>query len=307
MQLYAIGLELTILMAFWLCLGVWQKDSSSQGGTTFAGLCLAAILWCTGEIVYQRGIVDELIADRIRYAGILCLPPLWVGLAAHATQLELARRVPWFPLILLAPGACLYALMFDDTWSGLFVLTVPGGIDHYGPLWWAAAAYGYTLVLTGAAFFVASALRKNAPDHRVRRFAVGAAALVPLIGNALYIQGGLSWSVDPTPLLFGVALAALRSAVFTGGLLQVLPISQHDLIEQFPIGVILTNRRGVVIDVNPAAERRLGISEATAVGRTLDAIFSEAADDVQAEIAPLRFQERETGQLVLIEPRAKDR
>ena len=135
---------------------------------------------------------------------------------------------------------------------------------------------------------------------------MGIAPLVPLAGNAAYVAHGMSWTVDPTPLLFIVSLLALRSAIFTGGLFQALPVSQHDLIEQLPLGVVLTDLAGVVVDVNPAAERRLGLSEASAVGRALDAILSEAPHDVNAEISPIFSNEREAGQLVLIDPPGKD-
>jgi PAS domain-containing protein len=305
MLLYSIGLELTILLAFWLCLGVWQKDRSTTGRTTFVALGVSAILWCSGELLALREVLDEAVADRVKYLGILSLPPLWLGLAGHATRLELARRVPWFPAVLLAPMACLYALMFSSPWTGLFVTTVPNAVDQFGPLWWVATAYGYLLVVMGSALLIASAFRRRRGDAWLRRLAVGVAALVPLTGNAVHIASGMSWPADPTPLLFGAALLALRSAIFTGGLLQALPVSQHDLIQQLPLGVILTDRRGVVIDVNPAAERRLCVSQARAAGRTLDAILSEAGSHVSADVVPIFSREREAGQLVLIDPPGK--
>jgi PAS domain-containing protein len=305
MILYAIGLELTIVMAFWLCLGVWQKGASATGRRTFVGLCWAGIFWCAGELVAVRGILDEAVADRIRYLGILTLAPLWAGLAGHATRLELARRVPWFPLALMAPLAGPYLLMFSERWSGLFMGTVPGRADVYGPLWWVTASYAYLLVVAGSARFIYCALRARVPGRWTRRLAVGLAALVPLAGNATYLAHDLSWPADPTPVLFGVALIALHGAIFTGGLLQALPVSQHELIRQLPLGVILTDRPGVVIDVNPAAERRLAVTEATAIGRTLDAILTEAESDVRADVSPILSQEREAGQLVLIDPPGK--
>jgi PAS domain-containing protein len=305
MLLYAIALELTILLTFWLCLSVWQRDRSTPGRSTFALLALSAVVWCIGELVYARDAMPEAIADRIRYAGILSLPPLWLGLAGHATRIELARRVPWFPVALLAPMAVPYALLFSERWSGLFMTTVPGQQDIFGPLWWVAAGYAYVLVLGGSSLFLVSALRWNVSGQWARRLAVGVAPLVPLAGNAALIAGGLEWRYDPTPLLFGVALLALRSSIYTGGLLQALPISQHDLVEQLPLGLILTDRRGVVIDVNPAAERRLGITEARAVGRNLDAILADALEDVRADVSPVFSNEREAGQLVLIDPPGK--
>ena len=283
---------------------MWQRDGSTPGRTTFGALCLAGILWCAGELALLRGLTDELVSDRIRYAGILSLPPLWVGVAGHATRLLLARRVPWFPVPLLAPNLCLFALLFAGPWSGLF-MTTRGGLDEYGPLWWVCLVYNYALIILGCGLFLYSAARWKLPGRWTRRLAVGLAPLVPLAGNAAYVAGGMTWPMDPTPLLFSVALLALRTAIFTGGLLQALPISQHDLIEQLPLGVVLTDRAGVVLDVNPAAERRLGISEATALGRALDAILSEAREDVNADVSPIFSNERVAGQLVLIDPPGK--
>ena len=307
MLLYSIGLELTILLAFWLCLGVWQKDRSTTGRITFVALAFSAVLWCGGELLTLREVFDEVVVDRIKYLGILSLPPLWLGLAGHATRLDLARRVPWFPAVLLAPMACLYALMFSSRWSGLFLTTVPSALDQYGPLWWVAGAYGYLLIATGSALLIASAFRRRRWGAWLRSLVVGVVALIPLAGNAVYVASGMPWMVDPTPLLLGAALLALRSAIFSGGLLEVLPVSQHDLIRQLPLGVILTDRRGVVIDLNPAAERRLCVSQAHAVGRTLDAILSEAESHVRADIVPIFSQNREAGQLVLIDPPGKRR
>lgn len=302
MLLYSIGLEITMLLTFWVCLAVWQRDRATPGRSTFACLCLSSTLWCAGELASARGFVDEFTSDRILYAGVLSLAPFWVGVAGYATRLPLARRVPWFSLVLLAPNLVLYALLFAGPWSGLLLTTRAGEIDLYGPLWWVCLGYNYTLVLAGSALFVVSAARWKLPGRVAKRLTVGIAPLVPLAGNTAYVLSGMTWGIDPTPLLFSVALLALGNAIFTGGLFQILPISQHDLLEQLPIGVVLTDRAGVVVDVNPAAERHLGLSEASAVGRALDAILSEATADVNAEISTIFSNDREAGQLVLIDP-----
>jgi PAS domain-containing protein len=306
MLLYSIGLELTILLAFWLCLGVWQKDRSTTGRVTFVALGFSAVLWCGGELLALREVFDESVADRTKYLGILLLPSLWLGLAGHATRLELARRVPWFPAVLLVPMACLYALLFSSRWSGLFVTTIPNALDHHGPLWWLSMIYSYLLIVAGSAVLIASALRQRAWGTWLQSLSVGVAALVPLAANTVYVASGMPWPMNPTPLLLGAALLALRGAIFSGGLLQALPISQHELIQQLPLGAILADQRGVVIDVNPAAERRLCVPKACAVGRTLDAILSEAESHVRADIVPIFSRNREAGQLVLIDPPGKE-
>ena len=126
-----------------------------------------------------------------------------------------------------------------------------------------------------------------------------------VVGNAGWIAAGRSWPIDPSPLLLAVALLGLRSAVFSGGILQALPVSQHDLIEHLPCAVLLTDRRGTVIDVNPAAERRLGITEAHALGRNLESVMASADAALQIESVPVRAAGREAGHLVLLDPPRK--
>jgi len=306
MPLYTIALELTILLAFWVWLGVWQRERATPGHTTFTALTASAIIWCLGAILQHHAPMPEIVADRVRYLGILALPPLWLGFAAHATRLDLARRVPWFPLVLLAPLSVPYALLYSDSWSSLFMLTVEGETDQYGPLWWLTGSYGYALVTAGCALFAIEAWRWRRPGQWVRRLCVGVSPLIPLAGNAAYIARGLFDPYDPTPLLFGVTLVALRGALDRGPLLQALPASQHDLIEQLPIGVILADRKGVVVDMNPAAENCVAVTKSSAIGRNCDAVLSEAGQDLRCDVTPIFSNGREAGQLLLIYPPDKD-
>jgi PAS domain-containing protein len=60
-----------------------------------------------------------------------------------------------------------------------------------------------------------------------------------------------------------------------------------------------------VIDVNPAAQRRLGISEKQALGRNLESVLAQADAALRFESAPVRSAGREAGQLVLLDPPRK--
>jgi PAS domain-containing protein len=306
MSLFEIALELNIALALWLCLGVSQADRSTPGRATFGALCLAAMVWCTGELVCQRHLADEWLGDRIKYLGVLALPPLWAGFAAHAARLEMARRAPWFPIGLLLPHAMLFGVLFAGGWSSLYTTTIEGAADLHGPLWWVSMVYSYLLVAAGSGALIASALREH-PLERRRQLAVGFAALVPLVGNVLYAQTGLELPFPPTPVLFCVSLLALRQTLFSGGLLQTLPVSHAELVMQIPVPLLLTDRRGTVVQLNPAAERRLGIVEEQALNRSLDAVLTEAADPVEWEITPVRCRSREVGQIVLLDAGAKRR
>lgn len=306
MAVYHLALEMTILLAFWLCLGVLQRAPGTPGRRTFAALTGSVMLCCLGELVIGGETLPAGWGDRIRLAGMLTLPALTLGLAAHATRLELARRVPWFPLILLAPLSVPFAMTFSETWSPVVMPVIGGSVLESGPLLWSVLPYAYVLTLLAAGLFVRGAWLARGTTHWRRDALLALAALLPLAGNAFFVARGAAYPVDPTPVLFGISLIALHSALFSGSLLQALPISQHDLIQQLPLGVILTDTTGAVIDLNPAAQLRLGIDEAAAVGRNLDAVLADTDDDFQADVAPISARGREVGQLVLIDPVGKD-
>ena len=306
MLLYSIALELTMLFIFWLALAVWQRDRSSPGRLTFIALCVSAICWCIGNILQAYGFESEWVTDRIRLLGILACGPLWLGVAGHAARSELARRVPWFPLILLVPCAGLYGLLYSDRWSGLFITTVAGGANQHGPLFWVFNVYVYAIVAIGSWLLIHSALRNRSHGPWIRRLLVGCAPLAPLIGNVFFLMGDRIENLELTPILLVIMMIAIRGELISGTFFQVLPVSQHDLMQQLPIGVMLTDRTGVVIGVNPAAERRIGVIEAHAIGRNLEAVVADSGPEVRLEISPILSGGREAGQLVLIDPPSKD-
>lgn len=300
MILDALLLELIALLAGSLGLSAWQRDPSTTGRLSFCALCLGVAATALGEMLDLRSLTAETIADRVKYAGLLALPPLWVGFATHVAGFDLARRLPWFPALLLLPGLFLLGLMFDPRYGVLFVTTVEDGPDVYGPLWLASMFYGQTLAVTGTAVLSTAALRARQPAHVARRLALVAASLLPVVGNALYLGSYLEWPYDPTPLFLGVALLAMRSAAFEGGLVEPMPVTQRELIHQLPLGVILTDRHGHIVEMSDVAGNRLGVFEEFALGRRLDDVLA------WCEPTPLRTQDlvhrrRTAGRLVLLD------
>ncbi|HTF35468.1 MAG TPA: histidine kinase N-terminal 7TM domain-containing protein [Myxococcota bacterium] len=286
MTLYALALELTAVLALWLTLGAWQQDRDQPGRLCFSVMCFAVLVWCSGELLLARGAIDLGTSERVKYLGIVTLPALWLGVAAHLAQLRVAQRLPWFPAALLAPELLIYSTLYMGPWSSLFLSPEN---DRLGPLWWVHCAYAYALVFAGITICLLTALRPGWP-WRKRRLAIGIASLVPLAGNFAYIVSDLRFEHDPTPALLGASLLLLRQALFPGGLLDVLPIAQRDLIDHLPFGMILSDQSGVVIDLNGAARRGLAISRLEALGRTLDAVLGHAPSSTRIEISPIELR-----------------
>jgi hypothetical protein len=253
-----------------------------------------------GELLALREITSEVVADRVKYAGALALPPLWLGFAAHVARLEPARRIPWFPALLLVPGLLFFTIMLSGRFGSLFITTIEAGDDRYGPLWWVSVFYGQTLALTGSLILVSASLRSRRTPYQTRRLLLATVSLLPILGNALYIGALLSWPYDPTPLMLGVVLVVMRGAVFEGGLLEPLPISQRELIHQLPLGVILTDSHGHVVEISDTASNCLGVFEAFALGRSLDEVLAWS-EPTEIHRLDLTRRGSPAGQLVLLD------
>jgi PAS domain-containing protein len=306
MDLYSVLLEMMVLLGVWLGLAVWHEDRNTPGRRTFILATLAWGLWCFGELARIRGMLPQPAAILVSHTGSLMLAPLWLGVAAQTARLEIVRRVSWLPVPLLAPAFCVIALLFSDRWRGLYLSTGEHGAGVHGPLWPIMLVYGFGLALAGCAILMMASIRWRQAGEAGRRFAIGVAPLITVSGSALYFGGVWAAPVDPTPLLLGVTLLVLHRGIFAGGLLRPLAISRHALVQQLPLGIVLTDRGGVVVDVNRVAERRLGMSASAAIGRNLDAVIDAADADLRFEITPAIAAGAEAGQIVLLDPPRKE-
>jgi PAS domain-containing protein len=277
--LYGLAVEMVAVMSLWLGLSVWQRDRCTAGSLLFTGLIGSVMVWCLGLALAEHGVVDTAVRGRIIWAGVLTLPPLWLGVAAHASGLPLARRIPWFPAALMLPSVLLYGLLFAGPWEHLF-LVHDGSVGEEGPLFPLWIAWSYALTLAGAALFVRAAFRWPREGLRRRAIALAVAVLIPLVGNFLYVFADTGLAEDPTPVLVGLAILPLRAAIFHGGLFDVLPVDQRDLLLRLPVGIVLSERERGVIEINRRAGEILGVSRAQAMGRGVEALLSDAPDDV---------------------------
>jgi PAS domain-containing protein len=300
---YTLALEFTLILAVWLAIGAWQREHDIPGRLTYAVTALAVAIWVGGELLEFRA-ETYLLARRVRILGSLAVGPLWFGVAAHAVKLPLIRRTPWIPLVLMVPLVPLYALMFAGPWSVLFIPASEAQHVEVGPLMWWSLGYGWLLVLSGVFVLLRGAAQAEDAELRADRFKMALSVLVPLVGNAL-----AAWDVartgrtgfDPTPLLVVVTLIAFRRSILSGGVLDVLPVAQRDIIQHLPFGVVLADDRGAVIDMNPAAEELLDVPRMEALGRALEAVISRAPLEVRIEVSNVRGRSGESARFVLLE------
>ena len=189
-----------------------------------------------------------------------CFALEYSGLGGWVTRRNLA--------FLLAPSvASLPVMLFDDSrllWTRYWL---QGSIHRtLAPMGVALNLYAVVLLFLATAL-IASLLVRS-PLHRTPAALImlgnlGIVAVLPL--EALNIIGGAPFDVSVLGTDFTFAMYAI--ALFRFRILDVVPVARETILERMVDGMLVLDARGRLVDLNPAAQRLLGIPRAKALGR----------------------------------------
>src|SRR6187397_1508404 len=110
--------------------------------------------------------------------------------------------------------------------------------------------------------------------------------MVPWIGNLLYLSRALPVTgLDLTPIAFTVSGACFTFGIYRYRLFGLVPVAREMVVDSMEDGVIVLDAQRRLVDLNAAAERYTGCTNAS-LGRPIDQVvawWNEAA----AEDSPL--------------------
>jgi len=250
------------------CMAVYVGSRRDKGELHWLLLVLLASLmvWTGGSVL--RFTATDLPslerALRVVFFGIFFTPPLWLLLAARYSQSPAfqGRRELWLELVL--PSLVAYAAFLTNDQHHLvlketsFEALGSGGMAWAGPVFWVWIAWAYACVFGGVLLYLKTAKNLVRGNDRNRGIILGCASFLPVLTSAAYMIGIVPFGFDLTPSALTVTVSLLCVAVFRYQLLESLPLARRDVIEQLQDGVLMASRSGLVLDMNPAAERILG-------------------------------------------------
>lgn len=98
------------------------------------------------------------------------------------------------------------------------------------------------------------------------------AAIFPWAGNAVYLGGFLGY-FDPTPLAFTLSGLLMMWNVLRNEFLSVVPEARGTIIERMTDGIVVLDRTGRIVDINPIAQLIASSSLKMALGSSIEKVF----------------------------------
>jgi len=280
----AFFLRLSYFVAAAMILGLailtWPKRRV-RGGWYLFGLSLAGAYWSVFEGLIQLGFSapTRMILTQGQYLGIQAAAPLTLlfvltlfGPQAWVTP---ARSLLLFIIPVLTVGLAWTNDFHHLIWTRHYMietryLTTMG--LEYGLMFWLMVGYFY-LMFAAITFVLVRQLITSAGLHRAQAGSVLLAMIVVWLANGVYVSGHSPVpGMDPTPLGFSLVAGVTACGFFRYGLLDILPVARTQVYTSLEDGILVVDALGRVIDLNPAAERIVGLSRSAAIGKEIEDI-----------------------------------
>ncbi|MCX6020921.1 MAG: EAL domain-containing protein, partial [Chloroflexi bacterium] len=290
---YILTLFLGAAVAPGLALFAWRRRPAA--GMTPLTLWMVGVgIWCLCYLMYllSSDPSARLFWFHAKHLGSTVMAP--TGLVFALQFSGQGRRVT--PVLL-----ALLALEVVATWSMVatnhlhhlywsVLETGPDGafpvlITELGP--WARGRLLYSNVMqAGAMVVIMWWLPRSSPLYRHQAVLLLAATAFPWTASLLTNTGMNPFGrLDLTPGGFAVTALLWAWAIVRHGVLDIVPVARYAAIEGMRDAVFTINTAGQVVDINPAAQRLLGIETPPLLGLPVEDVF-EAWPGLLARLAP---------------------
>ncbi|HYB96859.1 MAG TPA: histidine kinase N-terminal 7TM domain-containing protein [Vicinamibacterales bacterium] len=262
-------------LSIWAAL-ITRTRRGVPGGEAFGWLMVATALWSFTSALHT--LVDDysarLIITKIQYLGVAPIGVLWLLFTTEYSRVAWPGGAILRVAVWIVPVTTLLLALTNEAhhvyWTSIEeITTVAGPRLRYrgGPWYWVHASYSYLLILIGTAI-LAQGLRRFPPLYRRQTALIIAGALVPWLGNFLYLSGIVA-GLDLTPVAFTVSGACLTWGIYRHRLFGLLPVARDMVIDSMDDGVLVLDAQRRIVDMNAAAQRYTGCTTAF-LGRPID-------------------------------------
>jgi signal transduction histidine kinase len=237
-----------------------------QAARYFMALLIAQWLWEWGYLLETIATTIETarLWDNVQFLPYLLVSPAWLYLSRSLANMPLFRGVG-HPLFTFAfPLAFMIALGFDQQLEWIRIqssLSFENNqlLYEFGPLMYLSVLWMYGLVFVSLNILISSA-RNTHKTYRLQILAIIFGVFLPLLLSVPTLLGYTIFGLnDISPFSFAVGNLAIVYGLFRLHAFEYQLVTQLPVISQLPIGIIVLDHRGRIIEWNPLALKMLGI------------------------------------------------
>ncbi|MCY0092700.1 diguanylate cyclase [Hoeflea ulvae] len=264
---YSTPTLLVIALLAILVVGRIIRSPVAPGRIAFALAAVASVWWIAMVVLRLNSaeLSDKILFNRLAWFGIIATPLFWsAGFLDHAGFSRVTRPLP-IALMLVLSALAGFAALTDGYhhWIYTGIINTERPSFAYGWLFYALLG-GMYLCMLMACLLSISQLKRASRLHRRQMIALLVATCVPWACNAAFVLFEFRlFNDDPTPFAFSATVMAVLFAHHRGKLFIAPPIARDIIFQILPDPIVVLEPSGLVLEVNPAAEKLTGFSAET--------------------------------------------
>jgi PAS domain S-box-containing protein len=279
-SLHAAALFASTGLSIWAAV-IARSKRGVPGSAAFGWMMLAVGVWSLTSAMHT--LVDDtavrIIIAKLQYFGIAPIGVLWLLFTSQyaRAQWPADRVLRW--AVWIIPVSTLILAATNERhgiyWAAITETQTRFGprlIYTGGPWYWVHAGYSYFLIAIGTLTLVRG-LRRFPPPYRRQTVLIIVGAIVPWVGNVLYLSRVMPTGLDVTPIAFTVSGACFTWGLYRYRLFGLVPVARDMVVDSMEDGVLVLDAQRRIVDLNAAAERYTGCTHSS-LGRPVEEVVS---------------------------------
>jgi len=264
---YQASMIVSLVVSLCVVVLMWRRHRS-PGAASMIALGAATFVWTLGYLLATNGntLEQHQFFTNVGYLGSMSVPVAWFIFALNYTN---GRKliagwkslylciVPAFITVLIWTNGQHHLMWYDEYLSthGPFTITV----KTYGTFFWVALAHNYLLVVSGGIILLRR-LFVGAPLYTSQAVVLIVAVCLPWLWNIFYVFDLVPLRKDLTPVMFAISGIAIVLGLMRYRLFTTIPFARKYVIQQLNDGVLVFNSDNCLVEANPAALQKLGVT-----------------------------------------------
>jgi PAS domain S-box-containing protein len=263
------------------------RQHKRPGGLPLGLLMLAITAWsfATALEMMAVDIPSKIFWSKVSYPAITTSPLLLFLFAWEVAHQRKGIGRPALILLSVIPAITVLLATTNEfhhlIWTSFTPVPIPGTnliLYGHGTWFWIMMANTYCLI-SAATFLLAQSAFRFRHLHRVQFTLLVLSIIPPWVVNVVYVfELSPVPGMDLTPASFTLTALTLAYSFYRLQFLNILPVAYDKVIEELQDGTLILDTQGRLADINPAAQRLIGIEGEPPIGQPAEKILANWAN-----------------------------